>query len=157
MKKEKAFTTQSDLVLAKMKKFCAYRDRCHSEVRSKLLQWEVYGDMLEEILTELIVEGFLNEERFARSYVRGKFRINQWGRNKIRMGLKARDIPASLCTLALTEIDEEEYLATLRDIIRKKAASLSTPLQPADREKLTHFAAGKGFEFELIREVIDEG
>ena len=66
-----------EINLEKMKKFCAYQERCHAEVRNKLLKLKIYGDDLEEIIAELIIEGFLSEDRYARAYVRGKFRMNQ--------------------------------------------------------------------------------
>ena len=122
---KKAFVVQQDEVLFKMKKFCAYRDRCHSEVRTKLLEQKVYGDMLEEVISELIIEGYLSEDRFARSYARGKFRMNQWGKNKIIVGLKAKYIPANMIQTALTEIDEEDYLNTLQKLLEKKENTLS--------------------------------
>ena len=78
--------------LAKMQRYCAYQERCHEEVRSKLLNMGVYSDWREEIIVQLIEENFLNEERFARSFARGKFRIKQWGRNRIRQELKKRKI-----------------------------------------------------------------
>lgn len=155
MSNKKPFVTQKDLALAKLKKFCAYRDRCHAEVRNKLLKLEIYGDDLEEIIAELITEGFLNEERYARSYTRGKFRINQWGRTKIVQGLKAKGIPDSLIRLSMEEIDEKQYLETLTGLLQKKMHSLGERNSALQRKKLFSFALGRGFEYELVREVIE--
>ena len=80
--------TSKDIALIQMQQFCAYQDRCHSEVRSKLLKLHVYGDDLEEIMAELIQDNFLDELRYAKSFARGKFRMNHWGKHKIRNELQ---------------------------------------------------------------------
>lgn len=150
----KPFTTQRDLALAKLKKFCAYRDRCHAEVREKLIKLEIYGDDLEEVIADLILEGFLNEERYARSFARGKFRMNHWGRNKIKQGLKAKQIPANLIKLALEEIEEEEYVKVLQNLLNKKTDLLKESNKAILRKKLITYAMGKGFEYGLISELV---
>jgi regulatory protein len=156
MKKDKAFVTQKDLALAKLKKFCAYRDRCHAEVRDKLIKLEIYGDDLEEVIAELILEGFLNEERYTRSFVRGKFRINHWGRNKIKQGLKAKKIPDSLIRLGMEEIDAEEYEKILATLLQKKSNTLKEANPAIHQKKLISYAMGRGFEYEVIRNVLDK-
>lgn len=148
----KGRTTLRD-VLQTMQKFCAAQDRCHSEVRSKLLRMHVYGDDLEDIMSELIADGFLNEERFARSYARGKFRMNQWGRNKIMYGLRSKKVSEYCIDKGLAEIDEEEYLVLLDDLIRKQ-------LKGADsfeaRGKAAAALQRKGFESGLVWERIKQ-
>ena len=94
--------------LAKIQRYCAYQVRCHQEVRTRLLDMGVYADWLEEIIVQLIEENFLNEERFARSFARGKFRIKQWGRNRIRQELKKRNISAYCIRMAMEEIEEQD-------------------------------------------------
>ena len=108
-----------DDALSKLQRYCAYQDRCHQEVRSKLLDLGIYGDDLEEIISDLISENFLNEERYARSYARGKFRIKRWGRMRIQQELKQRKISAYCLRKAMEEIEEEEYEQTLRTILEK--------------------------------------
>jgi regulatory protein len=152
---DKHLTTQKELALAKLQKFCAYQDRSHAEVRNKLLQLKIYGDLLEEILAELITGGYLNEERFVRSYVRGKFRINHWGKNKIRQGLKAKRIPDNMIRLGMEEIDEEEYEQVLMDLLEKKSSLLNESNTSVRRKKLITYAMGRGFEYELISELMD--
>ena len=152
---KKQFSTHKDIILAKLKKYCAYRDRCHSEVRNKILKLEVYGDTLEEIISDLIIEGYLNEERYACSFARGKFRINHWGRTKIRQGLKAKQIPDSLIKIALEEIEEKEYLDVLTKLIIKKSNSLSEENNLIRNKKLITYAMGRGFEYDIIKEVIN--
>lgn len=133
--------------LTKLQAFCASRDRCHSEVRTKLLSLKVYGDDLEEIISQLISDGFLNEERFAKSYARGKFRINKWGRNKILYGLRSKNVAAYCIQIGLQEIDEEEYITVLDDLITKK---LKGELSFEARQKVLASLKNKGFEQELI-------
>ncbi len=148
MDRKKKLTPSEALV--SLQRFCVYQDRCHQEVRNKLIQLGVYGDTLESILAALISEGFLNEERFARSFVRGKFRIKRWGRQKIRQGLLFRQIPEMLIHKALQEIDPGEYAAALADLLKQKAALLAD-LPPETRvQKLYAFASGRGYEPELI-------
>ncbi len=154
--KEKKYTTQKEHNILKIRKFCAYRDRCHAEVRSKLIEMKVYGDELEEILASLITDGYLNEERYARSFVRGKFRINKWGRNKIIPALKFKKIHNALIRESLTEIDEEEYRNVLRDLLEKKANELKNDQFFEKKLKLTGFAMQRGFEPDLINEILGE-
>lgn len=143
--------------LQKMQHYCAYQERCHQEVRAKLLELEVYGDRLEEVMVALIEEGFLNEERFARSFARGKFRLKQWGRIRIRKELNARQISEYCQRKALEEIEEEEYLEALKGVLNKK-------LQQTGREqglyqqkqKAVRYALSRGFEPELAWKLLDE-
>lgn len=140
--------------ILKAQRFCAYQDRCHQEVRSKLVQWGVRGDDLENVLADLIREGFLDEERFARSFARGKFRMKQWGRLRIAGELKKREI-SDLCIRAgLSEIGEEDYRQTLMELLAKKREQLATGLTPFERrELLIRHGLGKGFETDLVREL----
>jgi regulatory protein len=142
-----------DQALAKIQRYCVFQDRCHAEVRSKLIEWGVYGDTLEEILSTLISDNFLNEERFARSFARGKFRIKQWGRIRIVSELKSRRISEYCIRKALTEINEAEYQDTLLLLLQKKSAELQT-LPPAEqKQKLLRFAQQRGFETNRIFDV----
>ncbi len=105
----------------KISKYCAYQERCRSEVRTKLRQSGASPQSIEAILARLEQEGYLDEERFARAYVRGKFRINGWGRLKIRNGLRAKLIDSSLIETAIKEeINEEEYMELLKKILASK-------------------------------------
>jgi len=136
-------------VLEKMYAFCASRDRCHSEVRSKLLTLKVFGDDLEEIMSQLVAEGFLNEERFARSYARGKFRIGKWGRTKIIYGLKGKHVADYCIQKGLEEIDEEEYLALIDELLKKH---LKEDFSFDAKRKAVASLQRKGFETTLILE-----
>jgi len=153
---QKKYLTQ-EAALQKLQHYCAYQDRCHSEVRSKLIDLGIYGDTLEEIMTELIVNKFLDEERFARSYARGKFRLKKWGRLRILKELKFRKVSEYCMKKALSEIEEDEYLATLDTILNKKQKQY---LQKNDaftaRQKAAKYAAQRGYEMNLIWELLLE-
>ncbi len=143
-----------DEALAKLQRYCAYQDRCHQEVRSKLIELGVYGDSLEEIMAELIEENFLNEERFARSFARGKFRIKQWGRARILRELKRRDISDYCIRRAMEEIEEQDYLDTLQEVLNRKAEKLAEEDTFKLKNKLARYAHSRGFELELAWELI---
>lgn len=150
MKKGGAPLTTAALI-TQLARFCAYRDRSHKEVQQKMRELGAQEEQAAEATVELIRLGFLNEERFARAYARGKFRILGWGREKIRQGLEQEDIQSRLISLAIrSEIDEEEYLSTLRQAAEKKAATLPEIKSPASRQKIRDFLLRKGFESSLI-------
>lgn len=153
MQKKSKHISKED-ALIKMQRYCAYQDRCHQEVRSKLLKLEIYGQDLEEIIVELITDDFLNEERYARSYVRGKFRIKHWGRNRLLQELKRRKVSEYCIRKAMEEIDEEEYMAVLSDTLLKKSKALKEKDPFKQKAKLARFAIGRGFEPNLVWEKI---
>lgn len=145
-----------NIVLEKLRKYCAYQDRCHQEVRNKIISYKVYGDDLEEIINELIKDKFLNEERFARSYARGKFNFKKWGRNKIKYELQRRHVSSYCIRKGLEEIDEEVYLGTLREVINKQILKHKKHSQLIRRDKAIKYAASRGFEAPLIFKIIKE-
>ena len=130
-----------------------YRERCHKEVRSKLLSEKVYGDDLEEIIFFLIRENFLNEERYARSYARGKFRNNKWGMQKIRLSLKQKDISDYCLRKAMEEIDLQEYAQTAKQLIEKK---LNYDFSFLNKNKVYKYMLGKGYESYIIKDTLDK-
>ncbi len=142
--------------LTKLQRYCAYQDRCHQEVRGKLLDMEIYGDTLEAIMAELIAEDFLNEERFARSYARGKFRLKQWGRLRIVRELKKRAVTDYCIRKALEEIEEEEYRRTLEAVLVRKLGETGETDPFKLRGKMARYAIGRGFEPELVWAAVTE-
>ncbi|QIL41261.1 RecX family transcriptional regulator [Pedobacter sp. HDW13] len=136
--------------LAKAESFCAYQERSQKEVRSKLLDLGMRGDELEEIITELILNNFLNEERFALNYASGKFNIKHWGRVKIKQGLKLKGVPDKMLQKAIYSLDEDDYLLTLEKLAVKKAESLSENDPFKRKMKLMSYLQAKGFETDLI-------
>jgi len=141
--------TSTDLERAK--KYCAYRERCHTEVRSKLIEWKVYGDDLEEIIATLIEENFLNEERYAKAYVSDKFNINHWGRRKILQGLKIKQISDYCIRKGLESISEEDYLKVITRLLEKRRREKKTH---SDFE-LAQYLISRGFEYSEIQKAID--
>lgn len=139
-----------------IQKYCAFQERCHQEVRTKLLEHGIFGDLLEEIIADLISNNFLDEERFARTFARGKFRMKQWGKNKIRNELKLRKVSTYSINEAMKEIDDETYLNTLRHLLEKKERTTKFSNQFDRLKKLTDFAMVKGYEYELIKEIINK-
>lgn len=137
-----------------MQRYCVYQDRCHQEVRNKLLGLGVYGDTLEQVIAQLIGDNFLNEERFACSYARGKFRMRQWGRRKILQGLKKHQISEYCIRKAMLEIEEDDYRKTLERVLEKKLPLTKAPNTYQRNSKLGVYAIGRGFEADLVWEMI---
>lgn len=147
----KKFYTPAE-ALGKLRKFCAYQERSHQQVRSKLLDLGIHGNDLENLMVKLIEEGFLNEERFAIAFAGGKFRIKNWGRKKIEQQLKAKGVSAYCIGKAIKEIDEGDYKKSLRKLLQKKAASLKGKNVFENKQKLSNFLIGKGYEPEMVWE-----
>lgn len=146
------------IALLKLQQYCAYKERCHSEVRTKLLKLEIYGDKLEEIMSALIQEDFLNEERYARSFVSGKYRMNKWGKNKIIMNLKAKRVSEYCINKGLEEINQEEYLNNLVQLFekQKRIYSKKSLNEYQLKSKLYQFANGKGYSSDTIKEALEQ-
>jgi len=146
--------TDEKVALAKAEHFCAYQERAQQEVRDKLYDWGLWPDAVENIIVKLIGDNFLNEERFAKAYVRGKFKQKGWGRIKIKQGLKIKKIPENLLKKALLTIDGDEYLEMLTKVLSKKAALLTEKVPYKRRYKLQQYALSRGFETDLIIDVL---
>ncbi|MEM9858982.1 MAG: regulatory protein RecX [Bacteroidota bacterium] len=147
-KKKKVFSKKE----AKLKAadYCAYQERSQQEVRDKLYDYGLHRAEVEEVISLLITEGFINEERFAKAYVRGKFRLKKWGRNKIAAGLKQHKISPYCLKKGWEEIDEAEYLKVLLELIEKKDRSLKEKNQFIRKRKVAQFAIQRGFEPQLV-------
>lgn len=150
----KSYTVQEATL--KLMQYCAYRDRSQKEVEEKLKEMRMIPMACEEIIIKLMQEDFLNEERFARSFVRGKFRIKKWGRNKIKQELKLREISAPLIKLAFSEINEIEYQKTLEELAEKKLRLLKEPNSFKKKKKLSDHLIQKGYEPALVFEYVNE-
>ena len=141
--------------LKQLHRFCVYQDRCHSEVRTKLIKLKIYGQLLEEVMAELISDDFLNEERFAISYASGKFKINQWGKQKIKQGLMAKRVSSYCINKALSSLDEEEYYTGLEAILLKKKETIKSTNSFDLKKKIINYGLGKGYDYGLISEIIN--
>ena len=134
----------------KLKHYCAYQERCHSEVKEKLYNLGIWKKYHDEIIATLIEDNYLNEERFAIAYAGGRFRIKKWGRTKIKYELKQKQVSDYCIKKALKKIDEEDYLKVLGKLAKEKYASLKND-QPLIRKKKTiTYLQQKGYEYELI-------
>ncbi|MEA1787228.1 regulatory protein RecX [Arenibacter sp. GZD96] len=142
--------------IKKLEGYCAYQDRCHKEVATKLKEMRMIPEAIDQIMTHLIQHNFLSEERFARSYARGKFNIKKWGKLKITRELELREISKFNIQIALREIDDGAYIATLDALARKKLASLSESDPQKKRKKLIDYLMYRGWESHLIYDKIRE-
>ena len=138
----------------KIRAFCAYRERSQYEVRNKLYEYGLYTDAVNEEISSLIQENFLNEERFARAFVRGKFLIKKWGRIKIRQALYPHQLSDYILKKAFTEIDEDLYFQTLKEIIDKKSREVKLKNEFQRNGKIAQYAMSRGFEPELVWEIV---
>lgn len=139
-----------------MANYCVYQDRCHQEVEQKMRDFLLVPEAKEEILLYLMRENYLNEERFTRSYIRGKFYMKGWGKNKIRNHLKFKGVPEKLINASFDEIEEEDYVETLKKGYEKYYHQL-TNAQPYQRKSKTiKYLLSKGFEFEVIQSVMED-
>ena len=151
---KKVKITDVKVALAKAEHYCAYQERAQQEVRDKLYEWGLWPDAIENIISELIGANFLNEERFAKAYARGKFNQNGWGKNKIKQGLKFKKVPDVLIKKALLAISDDDYLQALEIILTKKARTLNEKDPLKRRFKLQAYALGRGFELDLILDIL---
>ena len=154
IQKKKSFTV--DQLQRKLEQYCVYQDRCHKEVEQKMRDYNLIPEARELILLGLMKDNFLNEERFSKSYARGKFRIKSWGKQRIVRELKFRDISAYNIKTALKEIDSEEYIATIYRITENRNEVLTESNPYKRKQKLIDFLMRKGFENELIFKTVKD-
>ena len=146
----------NDLIYNKLRHYCAYQERCHEEVRTKLLSLKIYGNNLEEIINKLIEDDFLNEERFAKAYAGGKFRIKKWGRGKIINELKKRKVSAYCINKAMLEIGQEDYLLTLNKLVSVTLKKYKTNNNFETKNKVTRYLISRGYESELVWDLVNK-
>jgi len=152
--RSKTFTPAE--IKKKIYHYCAYQERSHQEVRNKLFDLGLFSNEVDELLSHLITEGYLNEERFAKAFAGGKFRVKNWGRNKIVQELEAKGLTSNCIKTGLKEIDEADYLKTLESLITKKEGLVEEENAFVKRDKLAKYAIQKGFEPDLVWRVIKE-
>lgn len=140
--------------LRKAALFCAYQERTQQEVRDRLKEWGVWGDDAEEVIAELIAQNYLNEERFAKAFAGGKFRVKSWGKRKIKQQLQQRGITGYNLDQALKEIAPDDYRTTLTDLLDKKRRTLRDDNPLIVKQKLVRYAMSKGYESDLIFSVL---
>lgn len=142
--------------LDKLRKYCAYQERCQQEVRDKLYSYGMNSEEVESAIVELIQENYLSEERFAEAYVRGKYKIKKWGRNKIIQTLKQKQVSEYCIKKGLKEIDPDLYYENLKYVLSVKLKTLKYKNEFERDYKLKQYLGGRGYEFDLIDCAIQE-
>ncbi len=140
----------------KLESFCAYQDRCHKDVETKLRDMGMIPEATNQIIGHLIQENYLNEERFAKSFARGKFRIKKWGKNRIVNELKQRQITKYNITIALKEIEQEDYIETLNILAKKRLSQIRETNIQQRKKKLADYLLYRGWESHLVYEKLKE-
>jgi regulatory protein len=135
---------------------CSRRELCRSEIQSKLLTWSLSEDECEEIISVLINENFINEERFANAFVRDKFNYNKWGKVKIATHLRVKNIQGDIIRKALNSIDDELYVKVLRELISGHRRFVKSKNQYDLKAKLLRFGLSKGFESSLLYDILND-
>ena len=139
----------------KAKYYCAYQARCHSEVKEKLYSFGLYKKDVEELLSKLIEENYLNEERFAIQFANGRFRIKQWGKVKIKYELKQKQVSEYCIKKALASINEKEYLKTVQKLFVAKQQTLKSEKNIfIKKKKIQEYLLQKGFETAIINNLL---
>ena len=142
--------------LPKIKQYCAYQERCHSEVKQKLYLLGLYKNNVEQLMSQLIEENYLNEERFAIQYAGGKFRMNQWGRVKIKYALRQKQVSEYSIKKALKQIAEADYKKILQKLATQKLKTLKSETNVfSKKKKLQDYLLQKGYEGELVAGVVN--
>jgi regulatory protein len=136
--------------------YCAIQDRCQWDVERKMKEWGISDEIIENILTDLILNKFVDEERFSESFCRGKFRIKKWGKVKIENELKIKNISKNCIDKGLLQIENKEYMKVLKDLYIKKRNSLKDTNQFIRKGKIAKHLQQKGFESKLIWELINK-
>ena len=130
--------------------YCSLSEHCIQKVREKLVQWEAPKELIQPIIDKLVEEDYINEERFARAFVKDKFRFNHWGRIKITTHLRVLSISSDIIAKAIGEIDEDEYVEILDETVEKKRKTIKKGTDYEIRAKLLRHALSRGFEYEII-------
>jgi regulatory protein len=142
--------------LQKLKHYCAYQERCHTEVKEKLYSLGVWKKDHDIILASLIEENYLNEERFAMAFAGGKWRIKQWGRVKIKYELKQKQVSEYCIKKALKQIDEKDYERILTKLANEKYLALKNEQYLIRKKKTIDFLLGRGFEADIVMKVVEK-
>ncbi len=150
------FTPEQNTAYQKAAIMCSRSEKCAFEIREKLLLWDLSPENAEPVLDKLKEEKYIDDERFARAYVKDKFRFNNWGKQKITHMLRAKKIPSDILELAFEEIEDETYREKLMKLLSDKVRSIKSTDIYDKRNKLMRFALGRGFETGKIYEALKE-
>ncbi len=143
--------------LVKAAAYCAYQERTQHQVREKAAEWELEPDEIEELVVEMITQKFIDEERYARSYVRGKYAARRWGRRLLQQGLREQKLSEYCIRAGMSEIDPDKYWENLLGLAEKKARSVAAEPNPLKKKaKILAYLASKGYESDLARDATEE-
>ena len=134
---------------------CAQAEHCEQEMRDKMKRWEIDETRQNQVIERLIKEHYIDEERYARAFVKDKIRYNKWGRRKVQQALWQKRISDDVQRLVLDEIDEKEYLDVLRPLLKQKRKNIKAESDYEMNQKLVRFALSRGFGFSIIRQCLD--
>jgi regulatory protein len=152
---QKKFLTKEE-ALQKLRQYCAYQERSHYEVQQKLYQLGIRKSEHDEIISTLIEEDYLNEERFAKAFAGGKFRMKDWGRKKIYYALKEKKVSEYSIKQAMKETNEVEYEKNLNELVAEKFDSLKEEQYLVRKKKTIDYLVQKGYEYELVSRAINQ-
>ncbi|MDG1686489.1 MAG: regulatory protein RecX [Flavobacteriaceae bacterium] len=138
----------------KLEYYCAYQERCHKEVIAKLKTLGMIPSVIDKIISELIKANYLNETRFTQSFVRGKFRIKKWGKNRILQELKVRDISSFNIKLGMKEISDDNYQKTFYDLFEKRRGEVKQLTKTEQKKKIFSYMSYRGWENSKIYEAL---
>ena len=150
---KKAITEQEAYL--QLAALCAQAEHCQQEMRDKMRRWELDETAQNRIIDRLIKERYVDDERYARAFVKDKIRYNKWGRRKVQQALWQKHVDADIQQRVLDEIDEKEYLDVLRPLLKQKRKSIRAANDYELNQKLARFALSRGFTFDLIRQCMD--
>ena len=136
---------------------CAQAEHCQQEMHDKMRRWELDETAQKRIIARLVKERYIDDERYARAFVKDKIRYNKWGRRKVQQALWQKRIDSDIQQRVLDEIDEKEYLDVLRPLLKQKRKSIRATNDYELRQKLVRFALSRGFGFDIIRQCLDVG
>lgn len=151
MKKE---TTEQEAYL-QLTALCAQAEHCQQEMRDKMKRWEMAPEVQERVIARLVKERYIDDERYARAFVKDKIRYNKWGRRKVQQGLWMKRIDDDIQQRVLDEVDDEEYLNVLKPLLAQKRKSTKAQSDYELTQKLVRFALGRGFTYDIIRQCLD--
>jgi len=153
MFQKKTYTV--DEAKKKLEYYCAYQERCHKEVRQKLRDMYMIPEAIDVIIVHLLEHNFLNEERFAKTFVRGKFKIKRWGRRRLTLELRKKDISKVNVNQALSEINEEEYIEVFNDLAEKRLSFIKETNKIKKKKKLADYLLYRGWESHLVYDKVN--
>ena len=146
--------TENDAYLT-LAALCAQAEHCQYEMLEKMRRWELPEDAQARVMAKLVKERYVDDERYAQAFVKDKIRYNKWGRRKVEQALWQKRIDEDIRKCVLDEVDDDEYLSTLRPLLKQKRKTIKAQNDYELNQKLMRFAVGRGFTFDIIRQCID--